>query len=526
MSTLAALRDELENNLFAFARYVNPTYCYGDIHRKVCDYIQHGDATNKLVLLPRGHLKSHIIAVATAWKITREPWTSIIYLTAGEDLGIAQIYAIKNMMTSPEYRLMWPEMFEQDEGKREKWSAWSFHVDHPVRKERGVRDATLIVKTLKSSSTGLHCEHLVLDDVVIPQNAYTTGGRTDVRRAVSQFASIKNAGATTWAVGTVYHPADIYTDFRNAEVQTFDENGESNGVQPLWDIFEDVVEDSPDRDGTGNYLWPRTFSPVLRQHFGFDRAERAIKMAEYESLGEREQFFAQYYMEANDPSSHRLSNDNFQYYDKKFLEDVNGTWMIKGEPLRLAAAMDVAGTGWKEKGGKAADYTAIVVVGLTKDRDIYVLDVDQFKTSDFNEYYQRVIDKHAYWGFRSITVETAGVGKQVKQGIENLVLENGARLTVEGLNRTRADGSKQERHAATMEPWYKQRKVWHYKGGYIPELESQIILPRPRHDDLKDALTIAIEIAKPPGRGVTGYSPIQRSSVIEASSRFGGRRRR
>lgn len=520
-------REILENDLFAFAQYVNPHYVYGDIHRKVFERMSSDDAKdNQLILLPRGHLKSHCVAVWTAWEITRMPWLTFVYLSAGEDLANAQIHAIKNMLTCPEYRYLWPEMINEEEGKREKWSAWAFSVDHPERRDRGVRDNTIIVKTVKSNAIGLHCDRLVLDDVVVPMFAYSAVGRKEVQRSVSQFASIKNPGAKTKAVGTIYHPADLYSDMKSAQVKVFNEDGELTGVEPLWEVIEEVVENSRDRDGTGQYLWPRTMSPKSREWYGFDRKVLAQIQAEYESHGEREQFFAQYYMEANDPDSHRLSRDNFQYYDKKFLRQEGVDWFFRDTRLRLYAAMDVAGTGWQEKGGNQADYTAIAVIGVCSEGNIYVLDLRQFKTSDFNEYYKEVIDLQLYWGFRKITVETNSIGKQVKKALENLIYENGIRLVVDGQHKSWRDGSKQERHAAYLEPKYRQGKVFHYKGGLIPELEEQIILARPRHDDLEDALCIAVENARPPGKGID-YSVLSgKASNVVTHERFGGRRRR
>lgn len=522
---LLEMREYLEGDLWAFARYINPHYCYGDVHRRVFQWLSDEDANEyQLLLLPRAHLKSHCVAVWAVWQITREPWTTMVYLSAGEDLATNQVYAIKNMITCDRYRLLWPEMIKENEGERSKWSAWAFNVDHPERERRGVRDNTIIVKTVKSNSIGLHCSHLVLDDVVVPRFAYTATGRKEVQQSVSQFASIKNPGAVTKAVGTRYHPADLYNDFAAAERKIFDDDGVFTGTAPLWDIYEAKVEDSPNQDMTGLYLWPRTMHPTTREWHGFDIRVLASKLAEYESTGEREQFFAQYYNDPNDPDSYRLGRENFHYYDKKHLKQSGGDWYYKESKLNIFVAMDVAGTGWSERGGQAADYTAIAVIGVDSDNNIYILDLDQFKTSDFNEYYKKVLDLQMYWGFRKLTVETNSIGKQVKMALENLAYENGNRLIVEGVSKSWVSGSKQERHAAILEPRYKQNKVWHYKGGYIPELEEQIILARPRHDDLEDAVCIAMEAARPPAKG---YGALQKQTPnVVYHPRFGGRRRR
>lgn len=533
MSKLREVREYLEQDLWEFAQYVNPHYCYGEVHRKVFEWLCNPECSkNQLVLMPRGHLKSHCVAVWCAWQITRDPTSTIVYLSAGEDLAKVQIYSIKSMLTTDRYQELWPEMLHPEEGKRDKWSAWAFNVDHPLRKEAGIRDHTLIIKTVRSGSTGLHCDYLVLDDVVVPENAYTETGRKDVQRAVSQFASIKNPGALTKAVGTRYHPADQYAGMLEAKVKLFDDEGNPTGEAPLWDIFEAKVENSPDQTMTGTFLWPRTFNTADRKWYGFNTQVLAEKRAEYESNNEVEQFYAQYYNDPNDPESNRLQYDNFRYYNPKYLVEEDRGWFIKDPhtelltKLRVGAAMDVANTGWSEKGGKAADFTAIVVIGVDPEGLVYVLALDQFKTSDFDEYYRKVLDLHLYWNFREITIETNSVGKQVKAAVENRAIEEGLRLRVNGLNRTRHDGKKQERHAAVLEPRYRQGKILHFKGGLIPELEEQVILARPRHDDLEDALCIAVEQTHPAPKGMDYMSRSKNTKRLQAHPRFGGRRRR
>ena len=103
--TKEQIKEAAENDLFTFACLVNHNYAYGDIHERVYRWLSNDHASKRqLLLLPRGHLKSHCIATWAAWEITRKPWTSIVYLSAAEDLAKDQIYAIKNMMTSPIYR--------------------------------------------------------------------------------------------------------------------------------------------------------------------------------------------------------------------------------------------------------------------------------------------------------------------------------------------------------------------------------------------------------------------------------------
>lgn len=519
MSTdkLLEVREFYENDLFEFAKYINPDYMYGDIHRQVFEWLSKAESPKQLLLLPRGHLKSHCIAVWTVWTITRQPWCSIIYVSAGEELAKAQVYSIKNMLTSDQYRLLWPEMINAEEAKRDKWSAWAINVDHPLRKERGTRDNTLLVRTVKSNATGLHCSHLVFDDVVVPANAYSPAGRSEVRGAVSQFASVLNPGGVIKAVGTRYHPKDIYGQFEEAKKKVYDElTQEVTGEVNVWEIFEREVEDAGDM--TGNFLWPRIRCPRSKEWFGFDINVLSEIKAQYESVGELSQFYAQYYNNPNDPESARLQYSDFTYYERKHLRNEAGNWFINDRPLAIYAAVDIAWTS-----GETSDYTAIAVIGLDTEGFIYVLDLDRFKTSDYEVYYDRITRLHDYWGFKKIRVETNSGGRLVANQLEHYVRQEGRSLIIEPNYVSANTGKKFERHASVLEWRYKKKYIKHFKGGLIPDLEDEIVMARPPHDDLEDALCSAVEISKPPtNRALRNKQRFQ--NVVIASDRFGGRR--
>ena len=104
MSTKAQLQEIkslCEADLFTFAQWVNPQRLYGQVHKEMFDFITKEEAApNQLLLIPRAHMKSHVIAVWCAWWITRHPETTILYLSATATLAESQLYAIKNMLTS------------------------------------------------------------------------------------------------------------------------------------------------------------------------------------------------------------------------------------------------------------------------------------------------------------------------------------------------------------------------------------------------------------------------------------------
>lgn len=167
MSKIDQIREAAENDLLTFVKLVAPHLMLGAVHEELIQWWQRQDAKqNQLVLLPRGHMKSKLIAYRTAWWITKHPETTILYVSATADLAEKQLYAIKQIIDSPIYRRYWSDMIHPEEGKREKWAVAEIAVDHPRRKEEGIRDATCKAVGLTSNTTGFHADVVVLDDIV------------------------------------------------------------------------------------------------------------------------------------------------------------------------------------------------------------------------------------------------------------------------------------------------------------------------------------------------------------------------
>lgn len=503
-STKEEIRELAEADLYSFACLVNPRYMYGDIHKEVFRWLMSTEFPNELLLLPRGHLKSHCLAVWVAWWVTKHPETTILYISATAELAESQLYAIKNILASDVYNRYWPEMIGAEEGKREKWATTAIAVDHPKRKEEGIRDFTVRTAGLTTNTTGWHADVIVPDDVVVPDNAYTEEGRRKCSSAMSQMASILNAGGMIKACGTRYHPADQYSIWKEQKVPVYDEEDNIIDEVPIWEIFERVVEID------GVFLWPRAHRDDGKA-FGFDRKELNRISAMYT---DRTQFFAQYYNNPNDPDSNRISPSKFQYYDRKFITFQNGKWYHKDKALNVYAAIDFAYTI-----SSRADFTAIVVIGIDHEGLIYVLDIDRFKTDKLTVYYEHITQAHQKWGFRKLRAEVNAAQTIIANDLKDRFRRNGDSISVDEYRPTRHQGKKEERIAAVLEPRYDNLSVYHFKGGHTPALEEELILARPQHDDIKDCLASAIEIAVKP---MQRRSLERKDNVVLFNSRFGG----
>jgi phage terminase large subunit-like protein len=511
---IKALRKSCLKDLRSFARTMNPGYMYGDIHmsvfKEMMDYDLFGTGdgltANKLILLPRAHLKSHMVATWAAWVITNHPEVTILYLSATSELAETQLFAIKSIFESSRYQKLFPEYINPLEGKRSLWNNRKISIDHVARQKEAIRDATIATAGLTTNTTGWHADIIIPDDLMVPENAYTEDGRELVRKKSSQFTSIRNPGGFTMACGTRYHPSDIYDSWLHQQYDVFDEeSGDLLDTLPVWRIIEHKVEVDD------VFLWPKAFRDDGKS-YGFDRNVLARIYAEYE---DKTQFYAQYYNDPNEVGSNRINRDRFQYFEEKDIEYLDGRWCVRKRPLNVYAAIDFAFARTKK-----ADYTAIVVVGMDAEGFLYVLDIYRFKTNKIKVYFDNILEAHSKWSFKKLRAEISVAQEVIVEDIKDMIRAEGMSLSVDPHRPSRHQGSKEERIAAVIEPRYENLTIWHKKGGWTPALEEEVLLARPKHDDLKDTLASVIEICKPP-RKLAGMEDLVPNNVIY-NSRFGG----
>lgn len=477
------IREAAEADLWTFVQLVAPHEVWGAVHEELFKWWQREDAKdNQLVLLPRDHKKSRAVAYRVAWWITKHPETTILYVSATADLAEKQLKFVKDILTGDIYRFYWPTMVNDNENKRERWSVDEICVDHPKRRIEGVRDSTLKAVGLTANTTGLHCNVAVLDDVVVPGNAYTETGRQQVKAFYSQLSSIETTGAREWVVGTRYHPSDLYKDLMEMEEVYWDDDTDEEITAAVYETFERQVETN------GEFLWPKQRRKDGKT-FGFDDRELARKKAKYLDIT---QFYAQYYNNPNAVETQYIDKSKFYYYEKDSVSSVSGVWYVGEKMLNVYAAMDFAFTI-----NNHSDYTAVVVCGIDEDNNIYVLDIDRFKTTKISVMFDRVHALYRKWKFKKLRAETVAAQRVIVEQFKEYMRKENTFFTIDEYNPPR-NMKKEERIASILEPRYSNGAIYHYKGGNCQTLEEELIMSNPEHDDLKDALASCVEICKPP----------------------------
>lgn len=503
------IRVAAESDLITFIRLVAPEQLLGQCHEDMCQWwTKENSKTHQLLLFPRDHGKSRMIAYRVAWELTKDPTLRILYISATANLAEKQLGFIKGILTSDTFRRYWPDHIQKEEGKRVRWTTSEIMLDHPLRKKENVRDPSIFTGGLTTSLTGLHCDIAVLDDVVVYENAYTGEGREKVKSQYSLLSSIEGANAKEWIVGTRYHPSDLYSNLMQMVEDKYDDDGNKVSEEQIYEILERAVEDRG--DGTGEFLWPQQSRKDGKQ-FGFNRQILAKKRGQYL---DKSQFRAQYYNDPSDPDNVPVERNKFQYFERKHLREENGYWFYKESKLNIFAAVDFAFSM-----SKKADYTALVVVGVDSQNNIYVLDIDRFRTDRISEYFKHILELSTKWSFRKMRAEVTVAQQAIVVQLKELIKQHGLSISIDEYRPNRHQGNKEERIAATLEPRYDNLQIWHYRGGNIQVLEEELMSRHPPHDDIKDALAAAIDIAIKPSKSI---NRTMKNNIVWANNRFRG----
>ena len=167
------------------------------------------------------------------------------------------------------------------------------------------------------------------------------------------------------------------------------------------------------------------------------------------------------------------------FYD--FERDDDGNWI---EPnLEYFAAADFA-ISEKEK----ADFTVIIVGGMSPEGLLYIVNVNQFK-GDSKMIIDELIATQRHWKPNTFTFETAKIDKAIGPFLEQEQLKQRVYLNI---HKETPSQSKTMR-ARSIQAMHKAGAIrYDKKASWYPAFESELLLvadsgPRGRHDDMFDA---------------------------------------
>lgn len=511
---------------------------FSECHKNLTDWALDGKRSSRqLILMPRGHYKSTLMAVGrTLWRIYQNPNIRIFIGSADFGLSKSIIREIKTYLEDEELQeKVWnnrphkegrlvPEMDKVGKQRRQshdseandKKIVWRADAIQVVRDDI-LKEPTVVAGSVGATATGFHYDEIVFDDVVTFDNIDTEPKRDRLFRWIYDMESVLDPrqfdeellerykdiesnnhrigkfkqqcflGDTVVAVGTRYDPQDYYQHILNNQqalgFETYERNIYVNGM-----------------DNTDGYIFPEKFNEVMENRLRASMSER--------------RFASQYLNQIITPGTQLLAWENITFIHPSNIvckqPNTASIRQIHSEPkeIKLKAVVDPSATS-----NEHSDYTCIVVGGLDDQNNFYVVDMYLGK-DPFSVWVNKMFDLLDKWNLSAVTVETVGFQKQLVYSIREKFNERRPVTVREWKPDVKSD--KHSRIEAVLQPLFENGKIFfNQKISQIKGLSDQFNLfgRSTVKDDAPDACAILKTVCVPPNSVVKPFNPRKQKSI-------------
>lgn len=409
-------------------------------------------SSRKLLLIPRGHLKTAIVTKAfTVQSLLRNPDIRILIANQVWDKAREMLFEIKQILTD---KSDLPKIFGQFES--EKWR----EDDIVIRQRRKALAApTIGTSGVEAELTSSHYDMIILDDLQGEKNYSTPDAREKVKRYYRSMIDLIEPGGLIIVIGTRWHLDDLYQSIIDNESEYYDI------------MVRKVIED-------GKIIFPRKFNKKfdpVRKTWEYTQTP-CMDYIDYLKKRPSEEFYSQYMNDPIDSENQIFKQSYFRYYDRR--------------PERLFVSMTID-PAISEK--QSADYFSINVSGMDENFNIYVLDTlkGHWKVA---ESIDNIFTTYLKWRPSAIGLETVAYQRALKSWLEEKMRERNVHFPITELRRS-TNESKEFRIKA-LEPFYREGKIFH--APWMKSLETELLqFPKGKHDDEIDAFSSQLELLVP-----------------------------
>ncbi len=417
----------------------------------------------KLILVPRGHLKTSVITKAfSIQQVLRNPNVRILIANQVWDKAREMLYEIKQMFTD---KSDLPKLFGSFVSDR-------WREDDIVVRQRTIALAAPTIGTsgVEAELTSSHYDVVILDDLQGLQNYQTPEQREKVKRYYRSMMDLLEPGGLLVVVGTRWHLDDVYQYIMDEESEYFDIT------------VRKVVEN-------GQIIFPKKFNKRFdpQTKSWLETLEPTLDFINYLKKRPSEEFSAQYMNSPIDSENQIFKKEYFKTYDRR--------------PERLFVSMTID-PAISEK--QSADYFAINVSGMDENYKIYVLDTlkGHWKVA---ESIDNIFTTYLKWHPSEVGLETIAYQKALKSWLEEKMRERGVFFPITEL--TRNTNESKEFRIKALEPFYRDGLIAH--APWMKSLEQELLeFPKGKHDDEIDALASQLSLLMPgDSQGAAGIPP-------------------
>ncbi len=530
---------------------------FGSIHKELAEFVSSaqfdyiakegvpekrmsGDERRRLILIPRGHLKSTLCSVGyVLWRIWRNPNIRIAVCTATKDLALSFIREVKQYLEDEDLqervwnnrphiqgrmipvldkvaarrrdRLRWEddEAFTEATDKKVVWRADAIQV----MRSQIMREPTIIASSPGGNITGMHFD-IVVDDDIINDDTVATQAKIDKTMTWAQdlesvidpqrmvkMGTVENkhyyevVGDEVVILGTRYARHDYYgyilDNLDLLQYSVFQRNVYKNG-----------------KDATDGYLWAEKFNEEV-----LDRIKRR--------QGAR-RFASQYLNQIMAEEDIVLKPDQIQYihYVDLTIKDGFVEWkstdkhgITRHNRVKTVIMVDPA---ISEK--KNADYSVLTVGGQDADRNLYIFDIifGRFPPDKLVDNLYKLVDK---WQCKVAHIETVSF----QQSLIYIIRNSFKKYKPIVLNEYRPKGEKKARITTYLEPLFSNYCIYIEKrlGGITELMEEITYFPQATiKDDIIDTFAMIAEVTTPTAKKQTKRNVV---SITTATNwKYGG----
>lgn len=414
-------------------------------------------SAKKAIVLPRGHLKTSIVTVAkTIQVLLNNPNARVLIANQIWDMSRSFLSEIKEQLEKSQLKYIFGDFVSA------RWNA-----DEIILRQRTkpLKEPSIKTTGVEAEQTGGHFDFIILDDLTGLQNSATQEQREKTKRFRRSMVNLLEPSGKIIDIGTRWHLDDTFSVIFEKEYRYYDI------------MVRKVVEN-------GKIIFPKHFSKkfddVRKDWVAAPEANCMDYIEHLKASMPIDEFCAQY---MNDP----ISSEN-----QLFKQEMFKYWNRRPDGLYVAMTIDLAISQVSD-----ADKTAIVIVGMSNDRQLYLLDYLRGQWTP-SQIVDKVFEMQSRWQPFAIGMEVNGFQRTLKIAVEQ---EMHKRKQFFGIDEIRngPDKSKENR-IKSLEPFYRDGRVHHalWMKGKNVEIEL-LTFPKGRHDDIIDAMAMALPLLSPGG---------------------------
>jgi predicted phage terminase large subunit-like protein len=459
------------DDLFVTARFlcqfrdVTPRF-----HKKLCDWVRNnirsGDR-NMMVLLPRGHLKTHVLALAgSAWMIINNPDTRILFMQSSGRKATENMYSLSSILDSEIFKHYFGDIIP-DRASRRRWNQNEIEVN----RAGNYPEATITARGVGSRITGGHYDCIISDDLIDLEDADsdTTMDSAITWHKHSTPLFVDPSRGLNIVIGTRWSESDLYgwVKANQKMYQVLEAGCFADERCAEWDFAE-----------PGDPIWPERFSKEVLEQI-------------HDKINDDFIFSHQYLNIPLSDELRRFKERDIQWYkwEEANKEIVSGERKYRVEKLFKVLTVDPS-----VGESRDSDESAIVVTGIDrKSANIFVLEAwaERVITPDL---ISKIMELHERWSPHVTGIEDAGFQKTLKYPLRQQMMWSNRQFAIVPLKH---GGKAKFKRIEGVTPYVANQQVFMRKDH--GKLLNQLLSFHPSmkgHDDLIDALAYHVQFWK------------------------------